>query len=96
MSKVTLSGHIEVPTEHLDSVLAELPNHIALTQAEAGCMTFKVTQDSGNPQRFEVYEAFTDRAAFERHQTRVKASYWGEVTKNVERFYNVTDHSVEQ
>ena len=32
MSKVTLSGHIEVPTEYLDSVLAELPNHIALTQ----------------------------------------------------------------
>ena len=90
MSKVTLSGHIEVPTEDLDSVLAELPNHIALTQAEAGCMTFKVTQDSGDPQRFEVYEAFTDRAAFENHQARVKASQWGQVTQRVKRFYTVT------
>ncbi|WP_137168985.1 putative quinol monooxygenase [Marinomonas sp. FW-1] len=91
MSKVTLSGHIEVPTEDLDAVLAELPNHIALTHQEAGCIAFTVTQDSDNPQRFDVYEEFTDKVAFEKHQTRVKASHWGQVTKNVERFYTVTE-----
>jgi (4S)-4-hydroxy-5-phosphonooxypentane-2,3-dione isomerase len=96
MSKITLSGHIEVPTKDLELVLAELPNHIALTHQEAGCITFTVTRDADNPQRFDVYEEFTDKAAFERHQARVKASYWGEVTKNVERFYTLTDHSVEQ
>ena len=91
MPKITLSGHIEVPKEDLNAVLTELPNHIALTQAEGGCMTFKVTQDSNNPQRFEVYEEFTDKVAFENHQARVKASQWGQVTQRVERFYTVTE-----
>ena len=91
MAKITLSGHIEVPNEELNAVLTELPNHIALTQQEAGCIIFTVTQDSENPQRFDVYEEFTNKAAFERHQARVKTSPWGEVTKNVERFYTVTE-----
>ena len=91
MAKITLSGHIEVPTEDLDAVLTELPNHIALTHQEAGCITFTVTRDSTNPQRFSVYEEFTNKAAFEKHQARVKTSRWGEVTKNVERFYTVTE-----
>ncbi|WP_421848019.1 putative quinol monooxygenase [Marinomonas sp.] len=91
MAKITLSGHIEVPREDLDAVLTELPNHIALTHQEEGCITFTMTRDSTNPQRFDVYEEFTDKAAFEKHQTRVKASHWGKVTKNVERFYTVTE-----
>lgn len=90
MAKIILSGHIEVPTEDLDAVLAELPNHIALTRQEAGCLTFTIERDAKNSPRFDVYEEFTDRAAFDEHQTRVKASRWGEVTKNVERFYTVT------
>ncbi|RBP83721.1 antibiotic biosynthesis monooxygenase [Marinomonas rhizomae] len=96
MSKVTLSGHIEVPAEDLGAVLAELPNHIALTQQEAGCITFTVTRNPEKPQYFEVYEEFTNQATFEKHQARVKASHWGEVTKNVERFYTITDHSCTQ
>ena len=90
MSKITLSGHIEVATEDLDAVLAELPTHVALTHKEAGCLVFSVTRDTDNPQRFDVYEEFTDKAAFEKHQARVKASNWGKVTKNVGRFYTVT------
>ena len=91
MSKITLSGYIEVPSEDLNTVLAELPNHIALTHQEAGCITFTVIRDLNNPQRFDVYEEFTDKVAFEKHQARVKASHWGKVTKNVERFYTVTE-----
>ncbi|MBJ7555016.1 putative quinol monooxygenase [Marinomonas spartinae] len=90
MAKIILSGHIEAPNDDLDLVLAELQNHIALTKQEAGCITFTVTRASENSPRFDVYEEFTDRAAFDEHQTRVKASRWGEVTKNVERFYTVT------
>ncbi|ETI60743.1 putative quinol monooxygenase [Marinomonas profundimaris] len=90
MSQVILSGHIEVPMEDLYAVLAELPNHITLTQQEAGCITFTVTRDSNNPQRFDVYEEFIDKTAFEKHQARVKASHWGNVTKKVARFYTVT------
>ncbi|RCW96959.1 putative quinol monooxygenase [Marinomonas foliarum] len=91
MPNVTLSGHIEVPSEDLNAVLAELPNHITLTQQEAGCNAFTVVRDSNNPQHFDVYEEFTDKAAFEKHQARVKASHWGEITKNVEWFYTVAE-----
>ena len=91
MSKVTLSGHIEVPAEDLDAALLALPNHIALTHQEEGCLAFTVERDSTNPNRFNVHEEFIDKTSFEQHQARVKASHWGSVTKNVERFYTVTE-----
>lgn len=91
MEKVTLSGYIEVPKEDLDTVLFELPNHISLTQQEAGCITFTVTQDLEKPYCFDVYEEFIDKTAFEKHQARVKASHWGKVAQNVKRFYTITE-----
>ncbi|MEP3348619.1 MAG: antibiotic biosynthesis monooxygenase [Marinomonas sp.] len=91
MNKISLSGYIEVPREDLEAVESELPNHIALTHQEAGCITFTVTQNTDNPYRFDVYEEFTDKASFEKHQARVKASYWGEVTQKVERFYTISE-----
>ncbi|MDC0610388.1 antibiotic biosynthesis monooxygenase [Vibrio sp.] len=90
MPKVILQGYILVPKNDLAAVHRELPNHKLLTKAEPGCLTFDVTPDSSNFLRFNVYEEFTDREAFEHHQRRVKASVWGEVTSNVERFYKVS------
>ena len=90
MSTVTLNGYIIVPESELSSVLDELPNHIALTQAEPGCMHFSVVQNSDNVLRFEVSEQFRDRTSFEKHQQRVRESFWGEVTRNVERHYVIT------
>jgi quinol monooxygenase YgiN len=91
MPKVTLRGHIEVPADDLDAVLLELPNHIALTHQEEGCLVFTVERDPTTPHRFDVHEEFIDKASFEQHQARVKASHWGSVTKNVERFYTITE-----
>jgi len=90
MSKVILSGYIEVPREDADAINLELPNHIALTQQETGCITFAVTKNLERPYQFDVYEEFIDQAAFEKHQARAKASHWGSVTKSVERFYTIT------
>ncbi|KXF83240.1 putative quinol monooxygenase [Enterovibrio coralii] len=89
MTKIILQGYILVPVSDLDIVKAELENHKRLTLEESGCITFRVTENPENPCRFDVYEEFVDKAAFEAHQARVKASYWGEVSKNVERFYEV-------
>ncbi|WP_171810326.1 putative quinol monooxygenase [Marinomonas posidonica] len=47
--------------------MAELSNHIALTQQEAGCISFKVTRNSDNPLRFDMYEEFNGQTAFEKH-----------------------------
>lgn len=91
MSKVTLSGYIEVPKEDADTINLELPNHIALTRQERGCITFTVTKNLEKPYRFDVYEEFIDKAALEKHQARVKASHWGKVTQNVKRFYRITE-----
>ncbi|ASW82816.1 MULTISPECIES: putative quinol monooxygenase [Vibrio] len=89
MSKVTLKGFILVPESDLELVKNELVNHKRLTLEEIGCITFSVTENSENPLRFDVYEEFTDKAAFEHHQKRVKASNWGKVTVNVERYYEI-------
>ncbi|MGL4886522.1 MAG: putative quinol monooxygenase [Aeromonas veronii] len=90
MYKIILKGFIIIPPNDLAAVKDELDNHICLTRAETGCLTFKVTQDSLNPYRFYVYEEFVDEAAFQAHQARVKSSRWGEITVNVERHYTVT------
>ena len=93
MAGVTLKGYILIPEADLSAVQAELANHIALTQAEPGCISFSVTQDSGNPQRYNVEEEFESRSAFEAHQERVSDSYWGSVTRNVERHYTIHEET---
>ncbi|OOE87623.1 putative quinol monooxygenase [Salinivibrio sharmensis] len=91
MSKVILEGFILVPDTDLKAVTRELVNHEKLTLEEPGCLAFKVQQHSDNPLRFDVYEEFTDRSAFDKHQERVKSSYWGVVTQNVTRHYQISE-----
>ncbi len=90
MANVTLRGHIIVSDADLDVVKVALITHIDLTRQEEGCITFEVTQDSNNANRFDVYEEFTDKESFEKHQERVRNSEWGVTTVNVERFYKIT------
>ena len=96
MSKVILQGHILVPDTDLESVTQALVVHKELTLSEPGCIVFRVSQSTLQPNRFEVYEEFTNRDAFEAHQQRVKASEWGKISKNVTRHYQVTDVATPQ
>lgn len=89
MSKVILQGHIVVPAADIVAVLDELPNHIALTRAETGCLVFDVSRDKADPLRFNVYEEFDSPASFQLHQQRVKTSAWGAITLQVQRHYTV-------
>ncbi len=91
MAKVILKGHIIVPDSDIDAVKMELINHVELTRQESGCLVFKVSQDTENLNRFDVYEEFTDRKSFASHQDRVRQSTWGTITVNVERHYEITD-----
>lgn len=90
MSKIILKGYILIPVDELEIVTRALAKHIQLTQQEKGCLIFEVTQDTEVSNRFNVYEEFTDQAAFEIHQQRVQQSDWGNVSTNVERHYQVT------
>jgi quinol monooxygenase YgiN len=89
MAKVTLKGYILVPEKDLQEVRRELINHRRLTLDEPGCMSFIVTENAENPLRFDVFEEFFDRQAFDFHQARVRASRWGQVTVDVTRHYEI-------
>lgn len=90
MTKITLQGYIIVPESDLTVVKNTLVSHIELTRAESGCIVFKVTVDSLNPNKFDVYEEFCNQESFEQHQIRVKKSTWGKVTHNVKRYYQIS------
>ena len=86
---VYLEGHIDVPADRLAEVSAALPDHIALTRAEPGCLRFDVTPSPNIPGRFDVSEAFSDQAAFDAHQSRAKSSAWAEITAGIPRDYRI-------
>ncbi len=88
-SKVSLSGYIIVADTDLDAVKEALVEHIRLTRAEDGCLSFKVTQCKDNKNRFDVAEIFRTQQDFDLHQQRVQNSAWGRVSKNVERHYKI-------
>lgn len=86
---IYLDGHIDVPTERLADVTAALPAHVALTRAEAGCLSFNVTPCATVPGRFLVSEVFSDRTAFDVHQERTRNSDWFAVTAGIPRDYTI-------
>ncbi|GAA6179113.1 putative quinol monooxygenase [Shimia sp. NS0008-38b] len=88
---VRLTGHIDVPADRMAAVSAALPLHIALTHEEPGCLSFEVTKDPMTAGRFLVAELFVDRAAFDAHQTRTKASEWATITAGIPRAYNIEE-----
>ena len=75
--------------EEADLVRQHLPEHIRLSRAEPGCLSFEVTQ-TADPLIWTVEESFTDRAAFDAHQTRTKASPWFAATAHIAREYQIT------
>ena len=84
---VMLDGFIQVPPEHLDAVNALLKDHIRLTLAEPGCISFSVTPHPETKGRFVVSEVFEDQTAFDAHQKRAAGSEWGVFTKGFFRLY---------
>ncbi|WP_037315889.1 putative quinol monooxygenase [Ruegeria halocynthiae] len=89
-AKVHLDGHITVPEDRLTQVRKALPDHIALTRAEPGCVSFDVTEDAARPGHFNVSEVFENQAAFDAHQYRTKNSEWFRITQGIPRDYSVT------
>ena len=91
MKKIQLIGHIDVPADRLAEVSIALLEHIRLTRAETGCISFDVSPSPDVAGRFEVAEVFTDRATFDAHQVRTRASEWAKVTKDIPRQYQIEE-----
>lgn len=86
---VRLSGFLLCASrEDVDIVRQHLPEHIRLTKAEPGCISFEVTQ-TDDPLVWRVEERFADGDAFARHQSRTRASTWGEATSAIRREYQI-------
>jgi quinol monooxygenase YgiN len=89
MEGVSLSGQLVCRNAAEAALVSQqLPLHVELTLAEAGCISFVVTP-TGDPLVWQVDERFRDAAAFGVHQSRVRASEWGRATAGIERRYTV-------
>ena len=72
------------------AVRTHLPDHIALTRAEPGCLTFDVAE-TDDPLVWEVMEAFRDRASFDAHQARTRDSAWFAATRGILRDFRLEE-----
>ncbi len=71
-------------------VRAHVAEHIRLTRAEPGCLSFEVIA-SDDPLIWQVAETFRTRQDFEAHQARTRASDWFAATKDIRRDFQTDD-----
>jgi quinol monooxygenase YgiN len=83
--RTRVTGYLRCAPHEIGMVREALVDHIRLTRAEPGCLSFEVTQDADDPCRWNLDETFTDMAAFEAHRTRAKGSAWGLATAHLDR-----------
>ncbi|WP_292831904.1 antibiotic biosynthesis monooxygenase [Microbacterium sp.] len=84
---ITPTGRLVCPDgDETAIVLRHRDRHVELTRAEPGCRFFRV-EPTSDPLVWTVYERFVDEAAFDSHQSRVRASDWGRATASIERDY---------
>lgn len=90
MGEVTLTGRLVCATLADTEVVERLlPEHVELTRAEAGCLSFVVTRRP-EPGVWEVEERFDSEDSYRAHQLRVAQSEWGRETIAIERNYTIT------
>ncbi|EEW25957.1 putative quinol monooxygenase [Rhodobacter ferrooxidans] len=88
---VRLSGQLICANDAEVAVVSQhLPEHIRLTRAEPGCLSFSVTQ-TADPRVFLVAEAFANRDSFAAHQSRTGTSAWFAATAHIRRDFDIID-----
>jgi quinol monooxygenase YgiN len=89
--KIHLQGHMDVTASRITAVSKAVVDHIRLTRAEPGCISFEITPCPIVEGRFLVAEIFENRAAFDHHQARTGQSIWAEITAGLPREYEITE-----
>ncbi|MCU0827510.1 MAG: antibiotic biosynthesis monooxygenase [Tabrizicola sp.] len=88
---IRVTGTLTCATaQEAETVRTHLPNHIRLSRAEPGCLTFDVTPTE-DPLVWRLDESFVDRAAFEAHQARTRASDWFGATADLRRNFQIVE-----
>lgn len=67
-----------------------LPEHTRLSREEPGCLTFRV-EPTDDPLVWRLDETFADRAAFDAHQARTRASAWFRETAELRRDFHIEE-----
>jgi quinol monooxygenase YgiN len=60
---IIVAGHLRVARRDRDAFLARSREAVALARGAAGCEDFVVAADPLDPERVNVYERWSDRAA---------------------------------
>ncbi len=83
--QVALSGRLFcADAGDLKTVLTYLPEHVALSRAEPGCLHFEISQTE-DPLIWQVEELFADESALKAHKARTMASIWAGQTAGLVR-----------
>lgn len=87
---VKLSGLLICVTASEARIVSDhLAEHIRLTRAEPGCLSF-IVELTDDPLVWRVDEAFTDQQAFDAHQTRTRGSDWFKATALIRREFQIS------
>jgi len=93
MSKpnIVITGKIVCSENDLEMVRREVTAHIRLSRAETGNLHFDIFAAADDPCTFEVRERFVDRATFDAHTRRTRASTWWQKTGHIPRQLTITE-----
>ena len=87
---ITVTGClIAADSTEADLIRSHLPEHLRLSRAEPGCLSFNV-YPTDDPLVWRLDESFTDRAAFDAHQARTRASAWYRATAHLKREFRIS------
>lgn len=88
---ILLTGRLICTDEQEAQIVRRhLSDHIRLTRAEPGCLSFEV-KPTADPLIWQVDESFADQTGFDAHQTRTKVSPWFAATAQIRRDFTVTE-----
>jgi quinol monooxygenase YgiN len=88
---IRLRGHMICQTmEESAAVHWHMADHIALSRAEPGCVSFDITA-TDDPLSFEVIESLRTREDFDAHQARTRIGPWFEATRQILRDFRVEE-----
>lgn len=90
VNNVILTGRLICHSDEQSTIVAAfLPQHLELTLAESGGISFEIGPRI-NPWIWNVAEFFQHARSFELHHTRVKASEWERATADITGSYSVS------
>ena len=80
----SLVVQMEVRPEQREEFLAGMTaNAEAAVRDEPGCLRFDVSAVADDPNRFFLYELYTDAAAFEAHKASPHFAQWRQIAERV-------------